>query len=76
MMEKESDIERLREQHRLLRRHLPREDSLRSHYQSSREHSPLSGEHDPPPTEWEPVTSTQIVQQVKAPPIDPFTVKM
>ena len=73
MMEKESEIERLREQLRLLRRHSPREDSPRSHHQSSREHSPLSGEHDSPSTEREPVTSTRIVRQGKAPPINPFT---
>ena len=73
MMEKESEIERLREQVRLLRRHSPREDSPRSHHQSSREHSPLSGEHDSPSTEREPVTSTRIVWQGKAPPINPFT---
>ena len=72
MMEKESEIERFREQLRLLRKHSPREDSLRSRHQSARKHSPLSGEHDAPSTEREPVMNTRIVRQGKAQPIDPF----
>ena len=54
MMEKESEIERLRKQLRLLRRHSPR-----SHRRSSEEHSTLSGEHDSPTTEREQVTITR-----------------
>ena len=39
MMGKENEIKRLREQLRLLRRYSPREDSPRSHHQSSRDHA-------------------------------------